>query len=121
MASSLRTRLAIARSRLAHRGRHYGGMALGGVKPLAFGAATGAAAQVVGQMAREKINFVGQNWYGEALVLGAASFLLRKRPLIAHALAGAAGYSATLQYRARSGGTSGTTGALFEPGTAFAT
>lgn len=99
-----------------------------------MGGGIGAAAQVAGEFAAEKVDFIGKNWYGEPLALGAGAFLLvRRKPQWAYALAGAAGYSAAFRYKLHSfqtgksqkspvptltGGASSTTaGMLQSPGT----
>lgn len=65
-----------------------------------MGGGIGAAAQVVGEMASDKIDFIKNHWYGEPAALGLGAFLLiRRKPTWAYALAGAAGYSGTFRYK----------------------
>ncbi len=69
---------------------------------IAFPAVVGAAGQLATQMASEKISALNKWWGGPAL-LGAGAFLMiRRKPNIAHALAGAAGYAAAFNYRLNS-------------------
>lgn len=101
--ATLAERRAAARRRLAHGARRAGGFLAGRTGALIMGGGIGAAGQVVGQMAGDKIDFIKNNWYGEPLALGVGAFLLaRRKPNWAHALAGAAGYSAAFRYKLNS-------------------
>lgn len=98
---SLAQRRAAARARLqkSRAGRAFLGIG-GRAGQLALPLIAGGAAQMVGQMAREKVSAVGSRWYGEPLALGAAAFLaIRRKPNVAYALAGAAGYAGAFAYR----------------------
>lgn len=105
---TLAQRRAAARARLS---RSRGGRALlglgGRTGHLAMGAAVGAAGQIASQMASEKISALNK-WYGQPAILGLGAFLLiRRKPAIAHALAGAAGYAAAFNYKLNKSQTSG--------------
>jgi hypothetical protein len=53
-------------------------------------------------MASEKISALNK-WWGQPALLGVGAFLMiRRKPNIAHALAGAAGYAAAFNYRLNS-------------------
>jgi len=64
-----------------------------------MGAAVGAAGQVAGEMAADKVGFL-RNWYGQPALLGLGAFLMiRRKPTLAYALAGAAGYATAFNYK----------------------
>ena len=99
--ATLAQRRAAARARL---GRSRSGRAVLGLTGrtghMLMAGGIGAAAQIVGEMAGDKISFVKDNWYGEPAALGLGAFLLiRRKPTWAYALAGAAGYSGTFRYK----------------------
>lgn len=99
------SRLAKLRARARARlSRSRGGRAflgLGGrTGHMALGVGTGAIAQVASEMATDKVSFLRSNWYGGPAILGAGAFLMiRKKPTVAYALAGAAGYAAAFNYK----------------------
>jgi hypothetical protein len=65
-----------------------------------MGAGVGAVAQIGGEMAGDKLGFVRSNWYGQPLLLAAGAMLLvKRRPNLAYALAGAAGYAGAFNYK----------------------
>lgn len=99
--ATLAQRRAAARARL---GKSRGGRALLGLSGrtghMLMAGGIGAAAQVVGAMGADKVDFVKNHWYGEPAALGLGAFLLvRRKPTWAYALAGAAGYAGTFNYR----------------------
>jgi hypothetical protein len=74
---------------------------------IALPAAVGAASQIASQMAGEKISALNK-WWGQPALLGVGAFLMiRRKPNIAHALAGAAGYAAAFNYKLNKSQTTG--------------
>lgn len=105
---SLASRRAAARARLS---RSRGGRALlgglGRAGHIAIPVVVGAAGQMASQMAGEKISALNK-WWGQPAVLGVGAFLMiRRKPNIAHALAGAAGYAAAFNYKLNKSQTQG--------------
>lgn len=105
--------------------------------------AVGAVAQIVTQMANEKVTMIGSRWYGAPIALLVLAILMHRRTNMSMALAGAAGYAGLFNYKlnkyqqgqgpvpfgqftatAGSGGTKalpeGYAGALHTPGVDFA-
>lgn len=81
----------------AHRARGFLGPR---IKPVAFAGGAGAIAQVVGQMARENVAFLRNNWYGEpGALLGVGLLAMKKNSTVGAALCGAAGYAGSFNYK----------------------
>jgi hypothetical protein len=96
---TIKQRLALARARHGHRVRRAGAFTVAGLKNMALPAGAGAAAHFAGYYAGDKLSFIGTNWYGEPLLLAVLAIVLKRRPEVSHALAGAAGYAAAFNYR----------------------
>lgn len=99
MAKSFKERYAALKASRAGRGASKGLSLIGGgaLKTLGVGVAIGGAGSYVNrEFAAKNVAFVRENWYGEgAAMLGEAYLLARvlRRPGMAMAMAGAAGYS----------------------------
>jgi hypothetical protein len=97
---TFKQRLQAARAKHGKRARSALAFGGGTVATVGMDVGVGAAAQAIGQLASSKIGFVRNNWYGEPLALAAAGFLLlRRKPALAHATLGAAGYSGMFRYK----------------------
>lgn len=77
-----------------------GGQVLGNMKPIATAGAAGAVGEFVADFVGDKVDMVGQNWWGQpAVMLGGALLVRKKSASAALGLAGAAGAMASFNYK----------------------
>lgn len=77
-----------------------GGAILGNAKPLAVAGGAGAVGEMAADFIGDKVDMVGQNWWGQpAVMLGGALLVRKKSQSAALGLAGAAGAIASFNYK----------------------